>query len=430
MLKYNVLLFQCVIFRVMASQPSLKKDEFLRNNAVFFVGSLMVAFLNYAYHPIISRLLSVEEFGQVQGYLSIAMQLGVVATVFGMVLLNIKTNSLTKDDEQKSVSAVYSLGLLVAVILSIGLLVLSPWLQSVFSLDLTWGWILVSAAVFLGMPKIFAKFHLQAEKRFALVSFVELFIAAGKILIALLLFWFGYGVSGAVGGFVLALLCGLILSYPYSKSTLSPRTLHWPRLNDVLKKEIKYGGMVLAAIGFITFLYTADILIMRYFFDEVLAGQYAGIATVARTIVFATASIGGVLLSHVTRQNSTEENKKILKKGLALTIFLGAGALAIFSVFPEFMVRVMMGETFLPMAGLLPLLSFAMLLVSVVNLLIMYCVALRIRAVVPIVLVGALTIAISVSIWHAAASNVVYSFIAGLTVVLLSLTILISKQSS
>jgi len=308
-----------------------KNDEFLRNNAVFFVGSLLVAVLNYLYHPIISRTLSVEEFGQVQGYLSVAVQFGVLSTVFGMVLLNLKT-SLQAEDSRDIRNSVYSLGLLAAGGASVLLLVASPYLGEKLSLTSSWGWVLVSLAIFVGMPRVFAKFHLQAEKRFGMASLLELFGAAGKIIFALFLIYLGFETLGAVGGYVLAIIAGLLLALPYTWDTLSLQNFVWPTLTPVLKQEIRYGLFILLAIGFVTFLYTADILVIRYLFSEETAGLYAGIATIARIIVFGTASVAGVLLSHVTLRSTTQENHQTLRKGVLATLVLGGFALAVIAV--------------------------------------------------------------------------------------------------
>jgi O-antigen/teichoic acid export membrane protein len=49
----------------------LRSSDFLRQNAILFVGSLAVSVLNYAYYPVLGRLLKVEEFGEVQVLISL-----------------------------------------------------------------------------------------------------------------------------------------------------------------------------------------------------------------------------------------------------------------------------------------------------------------------------------------------------------------------
>lgn len=401
---------------------------FWRHNAVFFVGSGLVAVLNYLYHPIISRALSVEQFGEVQGYLSVAVQFGVLSTVFGMVLLNIKT-SMTEEDSEDIRNTVYSLGLLVAGGMSVGLLLLSPYIGKQLALESFWGWSLIAVLLLFEMVRVFAAFHLQAEKRFAIVSINDIAVSAGRLLLALLFIWLGYEILGVLGGFALAIFISLLFVYPYTKATIAPGNIVWPKVTPALRREIKYGLFIFLAISFVTFLYTADILVMRYLFSEEVAGLYAGIATIARIVVFATGSVAAVLLSHITLQQSAQQNLQTLKKGLLATVVLGGGALTVFSLFPGFIVGMLMGQSFVAMASLLPLLSLAMLLVAVVNLLVMYCIALRMYQIVPSIMVGVVSIAVMVNLWHSAPASVVWAFISGLSVVLvlLSMQILAHK---
>ena len=66
----------------------LIKDDFLKNNAIFFIGSMAVAVLNYLYHPILGRMMSVEDFGEVQSLISLFIQLSIFMGVFNIITVN------------------------------------------------------------------------------------------------------------------------------------------------------------------------------------------------------------------------------------------------------------------------------------------------------------------------------------------------------
>lgn len=392
-------------------------DDFVQHNAIFFVGSLSVAVLNYLYHPIVSRLLSVEAFGEVQGFLSLAMQVGVIGTVFGMVILNLKANQERPEESNEIVQELYSFAVWFSLGLGILLVIFTPLLSSVFSLPQYVGFFMVVLIVVIGTLRAMARSHVQAEKRFGFLSLNELLVSAGKILLALVAIWLGYAAMGALAGFVVSTLIGLIALYPDTKTTMSVRHIRWPRLTVTLRHELRFAGLVLAAVGFTTFLYTADILLIRYFFDSETSGLYAGIATVARTIVFATGSVAGVLLSHVALRHERSHNLSLLIKALVITALLSAAALLIFSLMPSLVVGILMGESYLVLAPLLPLLALAMSLVAMVNLLIMYLLALRDRSLIPIVCLGSVIIAFGAFLWHDTVQHIVWVFIVGLLVV-------------
>jgi hypothetical protein len=140
----------------------IQNDSFLKNNVIFFIGSLLVAFLNYLYYPIMGRIMSVEEFGEVQTIFSLVFLSGVILTVFRMIVLNITTNDrarqlptatislpisdlLPRDKSEPllretdhSISALYTLALFIHLPFLTVLLFASPFISHFFSFESSW----------------------------------------------------------------------------------------------------------------------------------------------------------------------------------------------------------------------------------------------------------------------------------------------------
>ena len=95
----------------------VRQSDFLKNNAVFFFGTLMIAVFNYLYYPVISRLVSVSDFGEIQSTISIFMQLGIVLTAFGYVVINIINNTSKKSEEYALISALERRMLIISLVL-------------------------------------------------------------------------------------------------------------------------------------------------------------------------------------------------------------------------------------------------------------------------------------------------------------------------
>lgn len=397
-------------------------DDFLRHNAVFFAGSMLVAVLNYLYHPIVSRMLTVHEFGELQAFLAIASQVGVISGVFGLIILNLRANrALDVHQQERLVRELYSLALGLTAVCAALLLLAAPYLSRTLELTSFAALLFTAFAVLIGTPRAFGRYHLQAEKRFATMSISDVIPAVGKVALAVLFIYLGWHVSGAVGAYALAALVGLIYIYPATAATIRFRGLTRPSLTPALTRELRYAGLILVATGFSTFLYTADIIVVRYFFDAETTGLYAGIATVARIIVFATGSITAVLMAHVTLSNTRAENHAAMRKALILIGLVGGGGLVVFTVLPALTVGLLMGERFLPLVHVLPLLSLLMAMVALVNLFVMYFLALRKYALIPIAFAGAGAIALFSLLWHNTVSHVVLGFLAGILLVLVLL---------
>lgn len=402
---------------------SYLQDDFLRHNVIFFIGSMTVAVLNYAYHPIISRLLSVEEFGEVQAYFSLIVQIGIISAVFGRIVLNIKTNVSENDTKENVVGQLYSLSTIITGLLALSLIIFSPYLGAILNLPGYMGLALTAAILLISVPLTFAKFDLQAKKEFGKVSVADLITSVGKIIFALLFIYFGAKTLGALFGFFLAIFVGFLYVYPFSKAVIHHSSFARPTFSPAIRTELKYGVLILIATSFITFLYTVDILIVRYFFDAETAGLYAGIATVARVIVFATGSIAGVAIAHVKLKNSLAENHLIMNKSLILVSGIAGSALFVFSFFPDFIVKVLMGERFVSSANLLPLLSVLMAIVAVTNLYIMYFLALRRYFLIPVLFISSFIIVIMTVLWHNSLESILMNLVYGVAFALITLVI-------
>jgi O-antigen/teichoic acid export membrane protein len=158
----------------------------------------------------------------------------------------------------------------------------------------------------------------------------------------------------------------------------------------------------------VTVLYTFDTVIVKYLFEPETAGQYAAIAVIARIIFFATASIAGVLLPSVSLLNPPTENARILRRSLLLVLLIGGSGVAIMSVVPEFVISLLLGSKYLAFAHLLPELSVVLLLSSLVNLLVVYLIALRRFILIPIALCGMVMLLMLIMANHDSVESIIH----------------------
>ena len=197
------------------------------------------------------------------------------------------------------------------------------------------------------------------------------------------------------------------------------------RTRSVIKKELKYGLLILATTLTVTFLYTADIIIVKHYFPNDTAGIYSGIAVIARIIFFITGSVVGVLLPSIKIKDGNNENSRILRKAMILIMILGGTVLIVFSLFPEFAINLLIGDRYLVYANLLPRMSLVLFLVSIINLLSNYMLALR-NYCLAFVSVAGISIISIVSIFrHETLVQIINNFLFG-SIFILFVLILIS----
>jgi len=356
----------------------VRQSNFLKMNLVFFVGSLLVAFFNYLYYPILGRLLSTEQFGELQVLVSLFIQ----ATIFLNVMALVSVNIMTKDDEATSSRLLIELerlALLVAGGVLALMMVMSPLLARTLRFEDQWGFIVIALVFAVSVPLAFRTGYLRGKNDFGATSIGAIMGSISKIAFSVLLVYIGWETLGAVAGILLAQTVALLYTSKVAARHgrkgigYKPRLPNWP----LVRPELPFIVFVFFVSFVVTILFSVDVAIVKYFFSPEQAGSYAGISTVARIVYFLTASIAIVLLSAVKPKGEQRENIRLLGKSLLMTAGLGGIAAVTFCVFPEQIVHLLMGEKFDQYVPLLPLLSVTMFFISLANVLTSYHMAVR-----------------------------------------------------
>lgn len=394
----------------------MRSSQFLRHNAVFLMGSLVVGGLNYLYYPVLGRLLSPGTFGEVQTLVSLFLQLGVFLVVLSMVIVNIVANY---DDAKRNnfVFEFEKLALFVGVILLALSVVFGRQLQAWLNFESPWPFVLLGLAVIASVPFYIRGAYLRGHQKFGLVSGGNILAAGAKLLLSAALVGLGLGTIGAIGGVVLAQILACVLVAWWALRTGLRRSEGAAKISmpnfKLLAPELRYGGIVLAVSLAITLQYSIDIVIVKHYFDAHTAGIYAGIAAVARILFFLTASIAQVLISKIKLKNAAGENQRTLQKSLILLCGLSLPALILMIIFPANVVGLLMGDSYAGMSNLLPMLSVSVFLVAVLNLLAAYYLSLRRFGIAALTVVGAGFTYLFIILHHGSPEAVVESLLLG-----------------
>jgi O-antigen/teichoic acid export membrane protein len=396
------------------------KDDFVKNNIVFFIGSIAVAVLNYIFHPIMSRMMSVEDFGEVQALISMTYIVGILGVIFGTIAVNIVSNRDNSSDKHiKILSQLYKLALYIIGTFAVGIVVLSPYLKSILQFESALSFLPLALGMLVGIPFIFYGAYLKGVKDFKAMSLTGIIASSGKVVFAMILVFFGLRVFGAVSAFALATLSALFYTLYKTRGEFRLSLKEKFVFSAEMKKEFSYGLLIFFSLGFVTFLYTSDVIFVKHYFSPETAGLYSGIATIARIIFFATASVAGVILPTIKIKASYEENSAVMKKALVIITLMGIGALSVFFFLPSLIVSLLIGEKYLPLVDLLPLAGLYIFLASVVNLFYAYFLALRDRRLIIISSLGFVVIWVLMILNHETLKAVVVNYIIGTVVTMI-----------
>lgn len=387
-----------------------KNDTFLKNNIIFFLSSLLVAFLNYLYYPILSRMLSVEQFGEIQTIFSFVFLSTVILTVFRMIILDVTKNDTTHSKEEL-ISTLFTVATIFHLPIFLILIFFSTNISTFFSFRSEWGFAVFSLYLLISIPFTFYNSHLQGKSNFISLSISNIILSVSKIIFSVFLVLLGFKVFGAIGGLILSTLTAIM----YTKTKTLSMRLYFQKdiklIRDLIAKEKLYTLLILSSLLFVTFLYSGDVLVIKHFFNPEVAGMYGGIATIARSIFFVTTSISAVLISAVNINNPPEKNKKIFFGSLKLVSILGGMAALVFILFPKFTINLLIGKNYLDMYTLLPTLSVLLFLISILNLFISYLLALRSKILMVISFVSLLMLMLLLKTNNHSPIDIVYDFI-------------------
>lgn len=395
---------------------NLKHNAFLRNNLIYWTGSLGVSFLNYLFHPILGRLMMPADFGEVQTIISIFTQIGVFLQVLGLVSIGIIAKYQDESIRDQIISELSRLSLFLSVAIFILSVFFTPLLVNFFHFSSVTPFIALGLSLLISVPGSFATSYLQAHHRFGILTAGNFIGSVAKLGFSVLFVLLGFKAFGAIMG--LAVAQTIVLLYALSKGKgiihFIESNLHLTRPKlGLIKPELPYAAMVFAASLTTNLLLSLDILVIKHYFPPQQAGLYTGISIISNIIYFVTGPIAMVLMPSIKPNQSDRLNRQLLWRSLGFCSLIGGAALIAFAGAPKLVVSILLGSRYVPYASFLPRLSLALFLLSLANLVIYYNVALRRYLVAPIVLAG-----LAVTLWllsqsHATLGAVVNDLLLG-----------------
>lgn len=409
-------------------------SRFLRHNSIFFFGAAAVGALNYLYYPVMGRLLDTSSFGEVQTLISLFLQITIFLTVMGLVTINIVTNYTSTALRNTVVLEFEKLVLLISIILLLVTVAFGRTIADFLNFHSFVPFVLLMLALIASVPFTFRGAFLRGKQKFGLASLGNIIGATGKLIFAVLLVLAGFGTAGAIGGLIVAQIvaCVAVAVWAAQAGLAWPSRSHWLKLPSlkVLAPELRYGLLVLIGSLIITLQYSLDVVVVKHFFDPHTAGLYAGVASVARIIFFVTASISMVLISMVKINAPPMHNEKVLVKSLLLTAGVGLPVLVLCVFWPTHITTVLMGSAYAEVASLLPRLSIAVFIVSIVNVFVSYYLALRRYMLAPVLAIGAVATYALIYARHASLFDIVNSLLIGSLVMLTAIIVWIGSRQA
>jgi len=399
----------------------MKKDEFYRNTVLFMAASFLTSILNYSFYPIMGHLIGVTGYGELQLITSFLLQITTLFIGLNLISINIVVNH----DESEVMTLMAALQKAVFWLIFVICLVLvaaSGFLRNFFQFSSAYPFIILTVCLLVDAVAVFWTGYLQGKKDFRSLSVYMILTGVTKIFFAVIFVWLGFGVTGGVLGIGVGLAVSLaalrfITKHPLP-SLRSTMTLPSKSETKLIKSHLGYIAEVVITLLIMTLLLSLDTFFVKHFFPPEVAGQYAGIATIARIVFYASAPVVSVMLPAITLRNP-EASKNAYLRTVGLTVLICSVGVLVFSIFPSQITNLLLGSGFDQSASLLPRLAVLSALVAILNVIVNYLLALRDRFALVVTLGGLIISFILLLGHHESVKDIVSSVSIGVISIIL-----------
>ncbi|MCX6794957.1 MAG: oligosaccharide flippase family protein [Candidatus Falkowbacteria bacterium] len=378
-------------------------DKFIRGTFWLTAVSFISSAFNYFVHPILTRHLTIAEYGDFQALLSFATIIGIIGAVVATVLTKeISLLNTARPEEINALRRRASSRLLFVGLAVLALIIIfSGPLNNLFKISEPAVLVISSLSLLYIFSLVVNRATLTGVQAFSALSLSNLLDAVGRLaLVILLVVIFPWGLLGAAYSLSFASLAAFLISFWQIKKLKLPAAV--AGFKPSLRTMWRYALLVLWFTALYQFFYNFDMLLVKSFFSPEEAGLYGALLTIGRIIYFVGGSIPLVMFPVLAGLQGDKSSRryKVLGKSLLLMSGLTIPAYLIISLWPEFIIRIVVGVKYLSIAPYLPGFALVMLFLTLLMVLSQYFLALAKRRGLVVLTLAALGEIILLMFWH------------------------------
>ena len=252
---------------------------------------------------------------------------------------------------------------MVAMIIAMLLLALSPWLKSYLKLARYEPIFVTVGLIVVGLVTPVFGGALQGLKRFGWLSVSGILSPLFRIGAGVWLVWADWKASGALfgtlaGSLIMLIVCGVVLGGYLGRQVSRDvdTSVVYRYLGPTLISLICYAGLV-----------NLDLMIVKHYFSPEEAAQYSAASLFGRAIGWLIAPLATVLFPHVWDETNHHANRALLLKFILVALGLGMAAACVCTVGKEMLASLLLGRSDPAVSWLIPRCVWAMLPIGVAN---------------------------------------------------------------
>jgi O-antigen/teichoic acid export membrane protein len=407
----------------------LRASAMLKQSLLVFSASMVLNLCGFIAHAVASRELGVTVYGGLYALINAALIGALPAAFVGPVVAQLAAEFRALHDDghlrglTKEVGDGFArLGLLYMVVAAFAAIPFARFLHvPVWSAQFVG--LLSGVALYLSALRALAQ-GTQDFAGYALSNSIE---GIAKVFGIVALIAAGLKLGGGIVGFFLGPLCALF----YLALRLKRR------YHDVVPREVRYdwrrilnaGAGAAAATIAVALMGSADVILVKHYFNEHAAGLYAAASLGGKMLLYLVGFIPTVLLPQAADRHARgAQTREVLMSSLVMFASVALCGLFVFRYFGTVVLHALVGRAFDAAAPLLVSYGFAMVLLALTNSLTYYGIAThRIAFTIPLLICTLGTLAAIVLI-HTSLGIVVEIMVVGNAVAVLAVALSLTLQ--
>lgn len=390
------------------------KNPLFTGSFFLFSGGLLANFFNFLFNLLMSRNLMVEEYGLLTSIVSLITLLAIPAGAVTPTVVS-AAGDYFANNNTSHLHAFYIKLFKPLAISGILLLVLffifSRQAEEFFNIQNPLLFFIAIICVLISYATTLNNSFAQANLAFRYLSFSNTVASFVKVGSAFILVIMGWGLYGAISGYVVSSLVLLIFGIYYLRNVIFYKSANIPSIS--YKELISFGIPSAVVIFCLNAFISNDILLVKHLFSAYQTGQYAGLSLVGRVIFYISAPISTVMFPILINRYASKKNYKGV---LYLSILIvGAACLAItgfYALFPNFAILFFLkNKEYLAISQYLPLFGVFITLYSILSLFGYYFLSIKKTNFAWILLVGTVLQSVLIYLFHADFGQIIYSSI-------------------
>jgi len=320
-------------------------------------GSIIGGFLGYLFHFIISRKLSVGQYGELQSLISISAILGVFPAALSYFVIKYSSVFAKFKDyrsNEQFIKLLNSKIIRLNFFLFLLFFLFIPLIGKFLHTENYLGLIIIGIAVIFSVVATVYRGMLTGWEEFGKVSLIGILSALAKLVAGFLIVLFFPTASAVVIAFLIAGITGWTLVKAFSKKKYFSvqrkkvtendwQRRYFSRMN--IKKSIAPIFIFSLALILIS---NIDIILIKNLTSSELTGYYGALSILGKIILWLNLAVVGVILPNAcaSGQGGKSVSRKILLSAYGLIFFISFSAMGLYFLFPTFVISLLFGAKY------------------------------------------------------------------------------------